>query len=75
MAGKGNYSQVVSEYIQLLTKISVLTQISDSLFKLNRELKIFDSIDQQRADEAYFYKRYGNIIEAPFLQQAMVKGQ
>lgn len=75
VAGKGNCSQVVSEYIQLLTKISVLTQISDSLFKLNRELKIFDSIDQQRADEAYFYKRYGNIIEAPFLQQAMVKGQ
>lgn len=68
VAGKGNYSLVVSEYIQLLTKISVLTQISDSLLKLNRELKIPGSIDEQSAAEAYFYKRYGNIIEAPFLQ-------
>ncbi|MGA9227883.1 MAG: competence protein CoiA family protein [Mesobacillus sp.] len=68
LAGKGDYSLAVTEYIQILTKISVLTKVSDSLFKLNRELKISDTIDEQSADEAYFYKRYGNIIEAALLK-------
>jgi len=71
-AGKGNYSMVVSEYMLLLTKISVMTQISDSLFKLNRKMNIPNSIIEQREKEEYFYKRYGNIIEAAFHTQHYV---
>lgn len=67
LAEKGNYSLVVSEYILLLTTISVLVKIDDSVFKLNREMKIPATIDEQIAEETNFYRRYGNIIEAAFL--------
>lgn len=67
LAGKMDYTQVVFDYVILLTKISVLVQLNESRFKVDRRMYFSTTMAEQHKAEYIFYRKYGNIIEAELI--------
>jgi competence protein CoiA len=62
-----DYTRVVFDYVLLLTKISVLDQLNESRFKVNRKIYFSTTMEEQRKTEDNFYRKYGNMIEAALI--------
>lgn len=70
LAGKGDYKLAIDDYISLLTLFSVLEKISTDEYKMNRELMIAATMDEQQEAVDSFYKEYGKIIESFFYKSS-----
>lgn len=67
LAGHRDFLYPLAEYVLLLTKVSFLSRINSGTLKVNREIVIPSTIEEQIKAEKEFYRRHQNkITEALF---------
>ena len=68
VAGHGDYLNPLAEYVLLLVKISIMSRLNSATVKINREIKIYKTIQEQIESETEFFSQYQNKVEESFIK-------
>lgn len=55
----------VTDYLNVLVKVDVLTKVDDKTFIVSKPIKIANRLDEWMEDEESFYKQYGHFLFLP----------